>query len=476
MNGSVRSWVLGLMLAAAPQFAMGELSQSVRETVAKSVVQVRASGCPDGDRVATGFVYGKPTHIVTAFHVISGCSDFNVFFERQGGRVSRATVERTHASEDLALLTIPDSGVSVLRTASRSARVDDRLEAIGYSLSVQTMSNTPLVVRFGDDRLTAILPPKVRNEVRSGTRINLDMRILRLDGHLLPGLSGAPILSRDGDIVGIGMGGLKTGAASISWAAPADALQRLMSSNERDIAGGARMAALFAASSTQELSSARQFTCGGLDFIETGIRSFADLSITADDQPGLQHLLALADLDADVLEAFRYRIFTPIAGGAVIATPDWMDVSGFGDHCRAVGPDGVLRIEFGGARVANASQVQAASVAFENAFIFRSGRQWQADLSLSYLMPSSRFDGMVANRKTMVGYNQFGQIAVGFETLLNRASEFTGAIAVTEWWDVNAINYCDAAPYDPQCSEINAYLTRVAQAILGVHLSTFPVI
>ncbi len=55
-------------------------------------------------------------------------------------------------------------------------------------------------------------------------------------------------------------------------------------------------------------------------------------------------------------------------------------------------------------------------------------------------------------------------------------SEFTGAIAVTEWWDVNAINYCDAAPYDPQCSEINAYLTRVAQAILGVHLSTFPVI
>jgi S1-C subfamily serine protease len=56
---------------------------------------------------------------------------------------------------------------------------------------------------------------------------------VRLDGHFLPGLSGAPIFDVSGKVVAIGSGGLKSGAASVSWAVPALHLEALLLSQER---------------------------------------------------------------------------------------------------------------------------------------------------------------------------------------------------------------------------------------------------
>ncbi|MEM7523931.1 MAG: serine protease [Pseudomonadota bacterium] len=472
-------WRLAVALAALwPLAAMAALDGATREAAAQSVVQIRALDCVGDDKAATGFVYGDATQIVTAFHVVAGCRRLNVYFEKFGGQVVGATVDRTLAEADLALLRIDQGPAPALRRADRAARTDDRLEALGYSLGVRSMSNTPLTVRYGDDRLGSILPPGVSRQLRSSTSIDLNLSILRLDGHLLPGLSGAPVLSVDGAVVGVGGGGLKSGAASISYAIPAAALDRLMASAERDQGGGARSEALFATvlPSDSGGGGGQRLTCAGLEFVETGTRSFEELALATDDFASLQQLLALADLDDDVLAGFRYRIFTPVAGGAAIAAPDWMDVRSYGDHCRAVGADGILRVEFAGAAVASLQQMQQVSVAFEDGFVARSGRYWQPDPTTSYVGPITRFDGMLANRKTLVGFDQQGGTALAFETLLNLRGEFTGVIAVSEWWDVNIVTYCGAASYDPQCAELETYLNGVAQAVLGVHLSTFPII
>ncbi|MEO0360951.1 MAG: hypothetical protein AAF322_07575, partial [Pseudomonadota bacterium] len=352
-----------------------------------------------------------------------------------------------------------------------------RLEALGYSLGRRSMSNTPVTVRFGSDRLAAILTGPVARELRASTSIDLDMRILRLDGHLLPGLSGAPILSPSGEVAGVGGGGLKQGAASISYAVPAEALDRLMASGEVQTAALGEADALYAAPAPETADRAvERLVCGGFEFVETGTRSFSELSLAVDDPAGLQTLLGLANLDPAVLNRFSYRIFTPLAGGAAVAVPDWMEVESYGDHCLAEGLDGALRVEFGGQAVGSPLDLQFASVAFENGFIARSGRFWRPDPNLSYFAPLTRFDGMLATRKTILGFDQAGGVALGFETLLNRGTEFTGVVAISDWWSVDVVNFCAAQPFAPDCDEVNEYLTLVAQAILGAHMSTFPVI
>jgi hypothetical protein len=49
---------------------------------------------------------------------------------------------------------------------------------------------------------------------------NLAMQVLSIEGHLLPGHSGAPLFDEDNKLIGVGNGGLQAGAIEVSWAIP----------------------------------------------------------------------------------------------------------------------------------------------------------------------------------------------------------------------------------------------------------------
>ncbi|MCI5191215.1 MAG: DUF1566 domain-containing protein, partial [Candidatus Electrothrix sp. AS4_5] len=49
---------------------------------------------------------------------------------------------------------------------------------------------------------------------------NIDLEVISLEGHLLPGHSGAPILNKNNEVIGIANGGLKDGSAGVCWAVP----------------------------------------------------------------------------------------------------------------------------------------------------------------------------------------------------------------------------------------------------------------
>ncbi len=229
-------FVLGLLvgLSGLPYLAQAaSMNAQLREQVARSVVQVQARGCPGGDRVGSGFAFGPDQHVVTALHVVSGCQRISVYWEKHGGATQQARIVGVLNGADLALLHAPGAPGQALAHQPSKPQANAQLEALGYYLAVPTMDNKPLRVTFGSSRLRDMLPGGVRKELERSGAIDLNLDIVRLDGHLLPGLSGAPIFDLSGQVVAVGSGGLKSGAASVSWAVPASHLQTLLTSGDR---------------------------------------------------------------------------------------------------------------------------------------------------------------------------------------------------------------------------------------------------
>ena len=277
----------------------------------------------------------------------------------------------------------------------------------------------------------------------------------------------------DGRVAAVGSGGLRNGAASISWAVPASHLDALLASREQPGARGSRSSGLFATPLSE--SAPDRLRCGNLEFVPIGVRSFGELSMSTDDPGGLQQLLASAGLPPPLAERFGYRIFVPLDRGAAIAIPTWMRVESHRGFCLATSPDGRLAIEFGGNRVADAFTTQNAAMEFEMQFVQRTRRIWNPDVSYSYLMSLQRFDGLTVNRKAAFANDGHGPPAWAFETLMVKGDTFVAAIAVNRYYDPQRISFCRFQPYAPGCQGILDEIATFSQAVLGVHLSTFPV-
>jgi hypothetical protein len=165
------------------------------------------------------------------------------------------------------------------------------------------------------------LPDDLRAEVRRIGFPMLDTQVLRLDGNLLPGHSGAPLLDAQGQVVGIGSGGLERGAVGVGWAVRAQYLAQLRTSQDKPPVGGAVSQSAFA---TPEPSSGKGddvIRCGDLTLIRRRVAPLGDIAASADDPPALQRLAEAAGVPLERLAADRFAIWTEPASAAGIVLP-----------------------------------------------------------------------------------------------------------------------------------------------------------
>jgi S1-C subfamily serine protease len=472
------------------------LDAALREEVAKSVVQVQARGCPDTDRVGSGFAFGPQEHVATALHVVAGCERITVYWEKHGGATQQAAVVKVLNGADLALLQATGAPGRALATEARRPQADDELEALGYYLAVPTMDNKPLRVTFGSTRLRDMLPSAVRRELEQSGAIDLDLEIVRLDGHLLPGLSGAPIFDRQGRVVAVGSGGLKSGAASVSWAVPALQLDALLASTD-NMTATAGSSQLFAAAEMEQPDNTSDdapigadvqpeiqgFTCGAVQFVYTGVRSFQELTYGHEDLSSIQYLIGESDLGEADLAQFRYHTFQPVDGGAAVAIPEWASVQTNGPQgCEAIGLDGRIAVDFTGYPVASLAEAQVYSQQFEYAFAVRSGRNWQPYAPYSYIGPMQRADGLIVNRKTFIADEMDGHASLAAISHLihqpqqSPSASFTGLVGSYWRFNIQVAAYCDEQDFDPGCAAFKQEEKLATQMVLGIFLATAPLI
>ena len=307
------------LLLAAPAAAQYNPSLLERSVVK---VTVQASGRTYS---ASGFLWGTQDQVVTALHIIQPGGAIVV---ECAGRRQAAQLARSLRDADLALLSAPMAGCTPL-----GARQDQRpsfgtkLYTFGFGGGAQSAYTKTLEKgATRNETLDGILPPQAVEEIRRLGSPRLDLPIYYLEGSLVPGFSGAPVVDAENRVVGIGNGGLERGASQVSWVIPVGFLDQLLQSSEAQGPTGAPASGvLFSADVDVPDPRPLRFVNGGLqyDFVRTKTRSLGELARTSDDPDGVLGLLRQYGgvVTGDAADRIRFDVWEELNRGIILTVP-----------------------------------------------------------------------------------------------------------------------------------------------------------
>jgi serine protease DegQ len=174
-------------------------SQAARayDAIRGSVVRVREFERGDGDNedtesgVGTGVVVVDKGIILTNLHVVSTAKRVGVVFA--DGTESEATIIATQPENDLAVLqakTIPDDLQAATLRSTRDLALGDEVITVGFPFGI-------------GPSVTSGVVSGLRREYRSPEGKRLLTNLIQFDAAANPGSSGGPLVTMDGEVVGI---------------------------------------------------------------------------------------------------------------------------------------------------------------------------------------------------------------------------------------------------------------------------------
>mgnify|MGYP000498302938 CR=1 FL=1 len=476
-------------LTANAAFAQSQSpSADLLRTARDDVGLVIATGCSDGrDRSGTAFVWPRADQVVTARHVVAGCDRISVQF-RNHGRFTATPLREIRAQDVIALALETQVGASVQTVSDRPPPIHSRVAAVGFALGAPTADDKLLTVTTANDpppaRLKEMLPDNERRNIEQNGPWDLDTAILRLDGNLTHGHSGAPLFDHEGRVVAIGAGGLQSGATGIVWAVSASYL--VDPSNWADIRAGQSVSPenAFTFSVQPPQAELEQVGCGDFTLSLSRTSSLREIGATVDDPAGLEKVLTAVGfgLPFDFM-SMRFDIWEDLRSGAVVPLPEGTRPQRAQGGCTASVGDGVtiwIRALDASGRSDGQFQIQDYSLRFENEMGFSLGPN-VLDPQFTYSYPIVRPDGFSANRRGAMGPQiQVGATSgyqnYGFITHVARSGYYLGVAALRRQSvvDFALVNRCQMTGSDQYCGPALAPMLEWASAALSVHMSTMP--
>jgi S1-C subfamily serine protease len=168
------------------------------DAIRESVVRVRAMG-PDDEKggeevergVGSGVVIVDKGIILTNLHVVTSAKRVSVVFA--GGLESDATVIGVQPENDLAVLqakTLPDDLPAATLRSTSDLLPGDQVIAVGFPFGI-------------GPSVTAGVVSGLKREYRSPEGKRLLTNLIQFDAAANPGSSGGPLVTADGEVVGI---------------------------------------------------------------------------------------------------------------------------------------------------------------------------------------------------------------------------------------------------------------------------------
>lgn len=182
------------------------LATKAYEAIRPSVVNVHAVRLEAGksvDAVGTGVVIVESGIILTNLHVVAGSDKVTVqFFD---GLESDAVIIGMRPEHDLAVLqakTLPDDLVPATLRSTADLAVGDEVVAVGFPFGIGPSASAGVV-------------SGLRREYHSPEGNRLLTNLIQFDAAVNPGNSGGPLVTRDGEVVGIVTGILNPSAQRV---------------------------------------------------------------------------------------------------------------------------------------------------------------------------------------------------------------------------------------------------------------------
>ncbi|MDT0214890.1 trypsin-like peptidase domain-containing protein [Rothia sp. ARF10] len=184
----------------------GGTEEAAAQAILPSVVQVRA-----GSATGSGFVLDDRGHVMTNHHVIDDAT--SVTLQLADGRLVDARVMGSSEADDIAILETDPEGLEPARIGrSGSLRIGQPVIAVGSPLGLV-------------GTVTGGIISAVDRDARLGG--GASQRVIQTDASINPGNSGGPLVSLDGQVVGVNtaiatVGGRAAGSIGIGFAVPID--------------------------------------------------------------------------------------------------------------------------------------------------------------------------------------------------------------------------------------------------------------
>jgi S1-C subfamily serine protease len=166
------------------------------DIIRPAVVRVRGLGVDEnGDEiersVGTGVVIVDSGIILTNLHVVAHATKLNLVFS--DGLESEASVVGLHPEQDLAVLqakTIPDDLIPATMRSTKDLALGEDVVAVGFPFGIGPSVSAGVI-------------SGLRREYRSPEGKRLLTNLIQFDAAANPGNSGGPLVTAEGEVVGI---------------------------------------------------------------------------------------------------------------------------------------------------------------------------------------------------------------------------------------------------------------------------------
>ena len=304
---------------------------------------------------------------------------------------------------------------------------------------------------------------------------DVNSNVVNFQGPLAPGLSGAPIFNKQGQLIAIGNGGLMNGQIDISWGIPSYKISMLEKSVE-DIVTSNQAAKsseiLFSSEITFNISSIdkdffkiekealqkNSVKVAELIFYKTATKSLTEIRLFSNDQQGL--VRTLSTFPRAVTKDINFDIYKNFETGAVFVIPEGLKSITEDNSLIFTSDDGKFKYRID--RYKLLKSFDMSEELCKNSRIVMpvdSGYIWTKDTQNSYMNPITTTDGQYINREAysnssfVTNSNATLPRKYAFLTTAKKNTDLFFSYAVDQHQDLDYIQTLGACIQDAKSSD-----------------------